>query len=215
MHVILEALAKDMEFTGDTERDMRLFLELHGCLQTVDHCFDVAQEAQRIAHLYGADPQAALLSGYLHDISAVIPNHERIAVSRSLGLEVLPEEEAFPMIIHQKLSRVIAEELFGIRNLNVLSAIECHTTLKSGASLMDKILFVADKLAWDQPGVPPYREAMLNQLDVSLDDAAFAYIHHLWQQRERLKVVHPWLKAAYDDLAHQCKASGSLESFNL
>lgn len=118
------------------------------------------------------------------------------------------------MIIHQKLSRVIAEELFGIRDQNVLSAVECHTTLKPGASLMDKVLFVADKLAWDQPGVPPYREEMISRLEVSLDEAAFAYIHYLWRQRERLKVVHPWLEAAYDDLAHQLMAAGSLESFN-
>ena len=34
----------------------------------------------------------------------------------------------------------------------ILKAIESHTTLRSNPSKLDMIIFIADKLAWDQPG---------------------------------------------------------------
>lgn len=91
----------------------------------------------------------------------------------------------------------LAEELFGVSDAAVLSAIGCHTTLKPGASRLDMALFVADKLAWDQPGAPPYREAVLKGLDASLEAGAYAYIGYLLDNRSALKVVHPWMEAAY------------------
>ncbi|OLF95341.1 Hydrolase (HAD superfamily) [Bacillus licheniformis] len=34
------------------------------------------------------------------------------------------------MIIHQKLSKVMARDLFQVADEDILNAIECHTTLK-------------------------------------------------------------------------------------
>lgn len=113
---------------------------------------------------------------------------------------MLPEEEAFPMIIHQKLSVEIAREIFGVNEADVLSAIGCHTTLKAGASMLDKVIFMADKIAWEQPGTPPYLDAIQDALSVSLDAAALVYLDYLWDMRDRLRVVHPWFVAAREEL---------------
>lgn len=188
------------DLTGNLRNDVVRFLQKHQCPKTAEHVLKVGEEARRIAILYGADPNAAEYAGYLHDISAVFPNHVRIQVSREIGLEVLPEEELFPMIIHQKISAYMAEDLFKITEPEILSAVSCHTTLRSKASLLDKVLFVADKLEWDQTGIPPYLKEVTDQLQISLDHAAFEYIQYLWNRRELLKVVHPWLRDAYDEL---------------
>jgi len=164
------------------------------------HVKAVAAKAKELAIHFGKDPIKAEQAGLLHDISAVVPNNKRIALAHELGIEVMPEEEKLPMIIHQKLSRVFAKELFGIDDDEVLSAIECHTTLKANASLLDKVVFIADKIAWDQKGTPPYLVKLLPALDKSLDAGVFVYIDYLWQMREKLKVVHPWLVDAYHDL---------------
>lgn len=66
----------------------------------------------------------------MHDISGVIPNEKRIAAAEALGIDILPEERIFPMIIHQKLSKVMARDLFQVADQDILNAIECHTTLK-------------------------------------------------------------------------------------
>ncbi|MBD8499007.1 HD domain-containing protein [Paenibacillus arenosi] len=186
--------------TGDLRHDTYQFLVENGCPDTAQHCLDVGDEARNIALQYGVDPDTAAYSGYLHDISAVVPNEERIAAAKELGIEVLLEEEVFPMIIHQKLSRQMAIDLFKVDDLQVVDAAGCHTTLRANPTVLDKVLFVADKIAWDQPGNPPYLREIKQALEQSLDAACFSYIDYLWQRREQLKVVHPWLRDAYYEL---------------
>jgi HD superfamily phosphohydrolase YqeK len=61
---------------------------------------------------------------------------------------------------------------------------------------LDKIVFIADKLKWDQAGDPPYLEALQAALKQSLDAGAFLYLNYLWQQRETLLALHPWVAEA-------------------
>jgi HD superfamily phosphohydrolase YqeK len=105
------------------------------------------------------------------------------------------------MILHQKLSAAMAESLFQIRDPLILDAIRCHTTLRAGATALDQILFVADKVEWDQPDSPPYLNGLLKALEQSLEHAALYYLRYLWARRSSLQVVHPWLVEAYHDLS--------------
>ena len=94
-----------------------------------DAALSVAAEAGRIAALVGADLDAAEVAGWLHDVSVIIPSEQRAVIAEQLGIDVLPEEAIFPMIIHQKLSAVLAREIFQIEDAAILSAVGCHTTL--------------------------------------------------------------------------------------
>lgn len=198
-------LTRGFTLTGTIREDVPAFLRHHDCAPIAAHCADVAAEARRVAARTGTDPDQAEIAGWLHDVSAVIPSPERAGAARRWGVEVLPEEDIFPMILHQKLSVVLAREIFGVTDTAVLSAVGCHTTLKAGASRLDKVVFVADKIAWDQSGDPPYlpelRAALDQPGDRALDHAALVYVRHLWDQRESLRVVHPWLRAAYEELS--------------
>ncbi|MDF2959712.1 MAG: hypothetical protein K0S39_1447 [Paenibacillus sp.] len=201
MHPLMQNMIGSMPFSGDLERDVSSFLRLHHCPHTAEHCLRVGYEAARLAERFGIEADSARTAGFLHDISAVIPNHERIEAARKLGIDILPEEACFPMIIHQKLSRVISRDVFGIENPAVLEAVECHTTLKAPSTLLDRIVFIADKIEWDQAGKPPYLAELLRQLEISLEHGVFVYIDHLWAHREHLRVVHPWLADAHADLS--------------
>jgi len=196
----VRALRGDLVLTGDLRLDVPRFLHQHHCPETATHCAAVAAEARRVAALVGADEERAEHGGWLHDVSAIFPAAERVDVARRWGIDVLAEEASFPMIIHQKLSAALASAIFDVHALEVLSAVGCHTTLKTDATLDDKVLFVADKLAWDQPGVPPYHQEMADALRHGLDDAVRVYLQFLWEQRATLRVVHPWFRAAYDQL---------------
>jgi predicted HD superfamily hydrolase involved in NAD metabolism len=200
MHDILIQISAGLQLTGDIARDVPVFLTHHGRPDTAKHCGAVAAEARRIAALVGADLDAAEVAGWLHDISVIIPSEQRAVIAEQLGVDVLPEETIFPMIIHQKLSAVLAREIFRIEDAAILSAVGCHTTLKAGATMLDKVLFVADKLAWDQPGHAPFHDDMRAALGRSLDQAALVYLRYLWEQRATLRVFHPWAQAAYIDL---------------
>lgn len=191
------------KITNDLKKSITGFLELNNCLDTISHSIEVANYAKDISCKYSIRSELAEVSGLLHDISAVIPNNKRIEVANILGIEIYDEERKMPLIIHQKISKVIAQDIFKINDTSILSAIECHTTLKKEPSKLDLLLFVSDKIKWDQDGNPPYLEGLLYNLDKSLEHSALYYIDYLLQNE--IKVIHPWLKDAYEYLNYKLK----------
>ncbi len=202
MHEILADLIRGIHLTGYPPQDVRAFLNCHGFPQTIRHSQHVAEEASQLAFRYGADPRKASRAGWLHDVSVVFLNDQRLEVARALGLQLLVEEERNPVLIHQKISRVMAQEIFCVNDEDILDAIGCHSTLRAGATLLDKAVFVADKLSWDQKGNPPYYVEMAEAIEKSVDKAALVYIKSLFERADILPIcLHPWLLAAYKELS--------------
>lgn len=172
MKEIFKRLLDGFVFTGDLHKDTYNLLILHNRQVVAEHSKAVAEECKTLAIKFGINEEAAEIAGLLHDISAIFPFQQRLEISSLLGIQVLKEEEDFPLILHQKISQVMAKEIWNISNEDILSAIGCHTTLK--------------------------REYA--QLDISLEHGAYAYIKHLMDNKSNLKVVHPWLIEAYDSL---------------
>jgi predicted HD superfamily hydrolase involved in NAD metabolism len=197
---MLEDYIGEFKSTGNIPEDAHRFLASFGYEETAEHCVAVADKAKELAEKFDCDKRIAEQAGYLHDISVVIPNEDRIEFAYSQMIEVLAEEVQYPMIIHQKLSVVFARTIFGITDIDVLSAIGCHTTLKAKASLLDKVVFLADKIAWDQDGKPPYARDVVQALEESLDAAVIVYLNYLWDRRDRLMIIHPWLVEAREDM---------------
>lgn len=201
MHPVLAAYIGDASLTGDVCADAARLLEGRGCAETADHSRQVATVAQRLARRWRVDETSAEAAAWLHDISAIVPPDHRLRVAERLALRVLAEERVAPVLVHQKLSAAIAREVFAIASETVLSAVGCHTTLKANSSALDKVVFVADKMAWDQPGSPPYLAEMAMAADQSLDLAARCYLDYLWKRRETLPALHPWAAEAYAQLS--------------
>lgn len=180
------------------KNEIKQYLVSKNCEKTYYHCMEVGKYAYQLGEKYLTSPEKVSIAGYLHDISAIYPNNQRISVAQKYGIELNEAEMAFPMIIHQKISKSIAKMDFGIEDNEILSAIECHTTLKKNYSDIDLVLFVADKIKWDQEGKPPYLDGLLQALNCSLENAAYFYIDYIL--KHDIKVVHPWLWDAYNQL---------------
>ena len=197
---LLTELHKQLDETKELEDQVKVLFESYQCLHIFEHSVQVAEKAKEIAEQVGIDSEVAYVGGLLHDISGVIPNHKRIEAAEEWAVPILAEEREFPMIIHQKLSKVMAQQVFKVTDQGILSAISCHTTLKKDASELDKVVFIADKIEWDQKGSPPYLTEVKTAIEYSLDQACFMYVDYLMQKRDTLRVVHPWLEAAHKDL---------------
>ena len=187
-----------MDYQQVLKNEIKQYLVSKNCEKTYYHCMEVGEYAYQLGEKYLTSPEKVSIAGYLHDISAVYPNNQRISVAQKYGIELNEAEMAFPMIIHQKISKSIAKMDFGIEDNEILSAIECHTTLKKNYSDIDLVLFVADKIKWDQEGKPPYLDGLLQALNCSLENAAYFYIDYIL--KHDIKVVHPWLWDAYNQL---------------
>jgi HD superfamily phosphohydrolase YqeK len=68
------------------------------------------------------------------------------------------------------------------------------------------VLFVADKLGWDQKGPPPYKHTLERALETSLEEAAWAYQYYLWHSG-KIKIPHPWMQASYIELSEKLEKS--------
>lgn len=200
MKKVFKDIVQNVNFVGDVGLDTYNLLKSFDCSITAEHSMMVAKECKALAKKFGLDYQSAEIAGYLHDISGVIPNDKKLEVAKFLNIEVLKEEEELPMILHQKLSKAMAQDIWGIKDENILNAIGCHTTLRKEASQMDMVLFVSDKLQWDQEGSPPYMSDIKKGLNISLEHGAYAFIKYQMNNRANLRVIHPWLLAAYNDL---------------
>lgn len=63
---------------------------------------------------------------------------EMYETAKSRNMKIDPAEEKYHFLLHQRISKIIAEERFGIDDAEILSAVECHTTLKKNAGCMTK-----------------------------------------------------------------------------
>jgi predicted HD superfamily hydrolase involved in NAD metabolism len=184
--------------TGDIFLDIKNFLENNRKNKTFEHSVNVAKKGMELASIYNGNQDKIKIAAYLHDISAVIPDDLKIEYSNIYNIDIIDVEKQVPMIIHQKISRNIAEETFSIKDKEILNAIECHTTLKSNPSKLDMILFISDKIKWDQQDIPPYINLIENGLKKSLDYSIKIYIKYLIDNKHQLKVIHPLLIEAYE-----------------
>lgn len=193
----LNARFGDFELTHDLETDVRVFLSKKDQGETFLHVQAVVTKAVELAEQFGGNTKQVKTAAWLHDLGTVIPTDELLEVAKALRLNVLPEEESNPFVIHQKVSASIAERIFGITDPVILSAVECHTTLKANASLGDKVVFVADKVARTHQAAPPYVRDMDVRLERSIDEAALVYLNYLY---ETLSALHPWAEEAREQL---------------
>lgn len=201
---ILSDLLENIAFTHQIEKDAYKFLEYHGYKEIAEHCSKVANEAERLAKRFNVDNVSCKMAGYLHDVGRVFSDSQSVDIASQLGIQILGEEHTYAGLLHQKISKVLAYELFGIKDNNILNAIECHTTLRAGASDIDLVLFIADKLSWDSADSKPILSGILNGLERSLKHGAFSYISYLYENRNNIKVLHPWTLEAYHDLKIKC-----------
>ncbi|MDC7218823.1 MAG: bis(5'-nucleosyl)-tetraphosphatase (symmetrical) YqeK [Spirochaetales bacterium] len=164
--------------------------------QTAIHVSMVTKKAIELARRFDCDIEKAETAAVLHDVSVIIPNERRVEAAESLGIGLFEEEKNLPMIIHQRLSRKFASLYFGVDDKEILDAITCHTTLWQNPTRLDMIIFLADKICWDQSGEPPYLETLNAGLDESLEKGAYATIKYMMDNQHKMVVVHPWLFGA-------------------
>lgn len=163
------------------------------------HVEIVAELAVGLSEAYNLDIEKTKLAALLHDISGVMTPQEMYDFAIMKGFEIDPAEEKYHALLHQRVSRIIAQEEYGITDSDILNAIECHTTLRKNASVYDKVLFIADKISWDSKGIPSYDDLLKSGSVKTIDKACYLYIKYQFDNN-LLVMAHQWLIEAYEDL---------------
>ncbi|MDD4490718.1 MAG: HD domain-containing protein [Paludibacter sp.] len=179
------------DFTGNFIEDVKNLLVDNNKYETFIHVESVAKMNIKISEQYNLDKAVCKTSAYLHDISTIIRPDDMLSYVRKNKLYIDEAEQRYPFLLHQRISKIIAESIFNITDPNILSAIECHTTLKANPTAYEMALFIADKLSWDQDGNPPFYDTVNNALNRSLESASLTYINYMMENKMIL-YPHSW-----------------------
>lgn len=190
---------KTEALSGDIRTDIKNILLINGKHSTYIHVSNVAEKNALIAKTYDLDHDKCVVAGLLHDISAIIKPEDMLEYAYENRLDICEAERKYPFLLHQRLSKICAAEYFNISDEEILSAIECHTTLKKCPSKYEMSLFIADKLAWDKSGIPPFYEEVNAALDVSLEAACYKYMEYM-VDNDMILFPHDNWTEAYEQL---------------
>lgn len=182
-----------------TEQVKCLFAEA-GKLEEYQHTLNVADNIEKLSKKYNLDKTQAYTAAMLHDTGKIIKVKNRLDFCMKNGIEILDIEKEYPQLLHQKISAKLAELIFSINDKEILNAVSVHTTLKSEPGMLDKILFIADKLSFGEDEYKEILEKMKKEVfqESSPEKAISIYLEYICTTVENKK-LHPWMKQAYEN----------------
>lgn len=113
------------------------------------HSIGVMSECVKLAEHFGINPEKSVVAGILHDCAKAMKRQELLDYCRERSAVIDACEEKRPELLHSKVGRMVAQEVFKIKNKEVLNAIENHTLGRPGMTMTEKIVFLADYI---EPG---------------------------------------------------------------
>lgn len=133
----------------------------------LQHTMGVVDAAVVLANKYGAHPFKTAVAALLHDYAKDFSEDELMKYIREYGIETDPVLSQAHELLHGKVAAVIARQQFGVKDKEVLLAIEFHTTGRKGMGLIEKIIYLSDfiELGRDYTGVENLRNLASENLN--------------------------------------------------
>ncbi|MEG0614484.1 MAG: bis(5'-nucleosyl)-tetraphosphatase (symmetrical) YqeK [Oscillospiraceae bacterium] len=137
------------------------------------HSLNVADEAKKLAEIWGFDEEKAYLAGLLHDISKdILKNDQKSAVENSL-MNVSEIEKKSPPLLHSIAGAFYIKNTLKIDDDDLINAVRYHTVAREGMSILEKIVYMADLVSIDRTyaNVEEMRKFAHSDLDLAMFEA--------------------------------------------
>jgi nicotinate-nucleotide adenylyltransferase len=161
------------------------------------HSLNTMREAVKLAFLYHGNIQKCAIAGLIHDCAKSMPeNSGNVQFCNNIYGE---QPNSFSDILHSYQGRQVAIDCFSIDDPDILNAIYFHTTARAESSLLEKIVFVADKIEPGRtfPGIEEIRIIAYTNLEEGMLSCLYDIIELL---KRCGKTPHPDSLAAYQEL---------------
>jgi len=141
-----------------------------------EHVLRVVGEARRLARLHRVDEERAVIAALGHDLLRAIPPAELLRLAESAGQRPSELERQAPVLLHGPLSALLMAERFGVEDRAALDAARYHTTGRAGMSVLERVIFVADKIEPRKVAGWPELAEVRRLADESLERALVRYL---------------------------------------
>ncbi len=136
------------------------------------HIDRVVQHARRLAHIHHADEELAALAAQAHDIARHLPGRELLALATRFGLPIDTVDRSEPVLLHGPVGALLLPLRYGVAEPEAIVTTRYHTTGRTGMSLIEKVVFVADKVepkkVQKRPELAEVRELGERDLDAAM-----------------------------------------------
>ena len=148
----------------------RAFLKARLSKKRYTHSLNVAHEAQRLAELYGEDPEKAYFAGLMHDVCKELPAEEQEELVRASSFVVSKEELVTKPVWHGIAGAYFLQVRMGVTDPDVLNAVRYHTVGRAGMTRLEEIVYLADLISEDRTydGVEQMRQLCLTSSNAAM-----------------------------------------------
>lgn len=163
------------------------------------HSLCVADEALRLADMYGADREKAYIAGLLHDITKNATADEHLKIFSAYDIILSDVERQAEKLWHAISGSAYVKYFLDVDDSEIVSAIRYHTTAKADMSLLERILYLADftSLDRDYDDVDVMRKLVDNSLEEAL---IYALRYTIKELLDKGAPIHPDTVSAYNDV---------------
>lgn len=126
------------------EKEMLDYLHINLKENRLRHSVSVSETAVALAAIYGENIEKARIAGLVHDCVKNMGNEQLIKVAMEHEIQLDEIYLRNPSILHGLVGSIVAREVMGISDEDILSAIHYHTTGRKNMSLLEKIIYIAD-----------------------------------------------------------------------
>lgn len=164
------------------------------------HSLGVAYTACALAMRYKYEPcERAFIAGLLHDC-AKYADKEKMMITCEQNMVYLSEfDYENPALIHAKLGPIVAQEEYGIFDVEIQDAIKNHTTGAPNMDLLSKIIYVSDYIEPNRDGLLPHITKIQETAFEDLDKAVLMVMENtLGHLRDAGRIIDPSTQIAYD-----------------
>lgn len=110
-----------------------------------EHSIRVAEEARKLAKYYDCNVENAYIAGLLHDIAKEYSKEENSLIITKYKLDKNLISDSNKKVCHAVIGSVISKEMYKVSD-DICQAIKYHTIGNKSMTLLDKIVFIADKI---------------------------------------------------------------------
>lgn len=123
-------------------------MRLKECLspERFEHSLGVMEKSVELAKKFGENIEKAKIAGLLHDCAKCIDKNE---LKKMIDENSLDEDNCCSgsyKVWHAPVSAFLAQRDYGVSDKDILSAIKWHTMGKLNMTLLEKIVYLADKI---------------------------------------------------------------------
>lgn len=171
------------------EQEIKEYLKQTLSEERYNHSIKVMEKAEELAKIYNINIEIARLTGLAHDIAKQMTIDQYEEYARKHDIEISNQDRKIPIILHSKIGANICKNKFNF-NEEMQNAVYYHTTGRKNMSMLEKIIFVADKIedSREYNTVKELRELAKKDLDNTIKKMVD---YNITRAIEKNKPIHP------------------------